>query len=210
MDAGWAISLIIQIFIAYHVFFLSKRISNREKLQHKDTIKNKAEELLWKVRQSKINSEVYLVNIKRYFKDYPSNTEKRFEGYSHIKAEIKATRFDGIEFFAEPPVQVYQRSDGSLSFRGSAKEKAFNAFPVGVVPYEWIEHIDIEGDEYAFVPLFYCYFKGRTNWKFWKRFQFYGYPYKKMYYYRLNDGYDARSDPSEMKFIFINEPISKS
>ncbi|HUV42864.1 MAG TPA: hypothetical protein VMY36_03085 [Patescibacteria group bacterium] len=206
---GWVVSLLIQGFIAYHVFFLSQKLSSKARLEHKESIKRKADELLSEVRRKKLNSEVYLVNINRYFKDYPSNTEKRFEGYSHIRAEIKSTRFDGIEFFAEPPVEVYKKSNGSLSFKGTKKEKVFNAYPVGVVPYEWIEHVDISGDEYAYVPLFYCYYKGKTNWKFWKRFLFFGYPYKKMLYYKLSDVYDERNDPSEMKYSYIDQPIGK-
>jgi hypothetical protein len=207
---GWVASLLIQGFIAYHVFFLSQRLSNKARLEHKESIKRKADELLSEIRRKKLNSEVYLVNINRYFKDYPSNTEKRFEAYSHIRAEIKSTRFDGIEYFAEPPVEVYKKSNGSLSFKGTKKEKVFNAYPVGVVPYEWVEHVDISGDEYAYVPLFYCYYKGKTNWKFWRRLLFFGYPYKKMLYYKLSDVYNERNDPSEMKYAYIDQPIAKN
>jgi len=207
---GWIVSLLIQSFIAYHVFFLSKKLSNRARLKHKEAIKRKADKLLTRIRGKKLNSEVYLVNIRRYFKDYPSNAEKRFESYSHIRAEIKSTRFDGIEFFAGPPVEVYKKTNGSLSFKGTKKNKVFNDYPVGVVPYEWIEHIDVDGDEYAFVPLFYCHYKGRTNWNFWKRLLFYGYPYKKILYYKLRDVYDERNDPSEMKYSYVDQIIRKS
>lgn len=205
---GWIVSLFIQSFIAYHVFFLTQRLTNRERLQHKDSIKRKADELLSEIRRKKLNSEVYLVNINRYFKDYPSNKEKRFEGYSHIKAELKTARFDGVEFFAEMPREVYRKKDGSLSFNGIKKEHVFNVFPVGVVPYEWIEHVDNTGDEFAYVPLFYCHFRGRTNWRFWRQLLFFGYPYKRMVYYRLRDNYDENNDPSEMKYAYIDEKIS--
>jgi hypothetical protein len=165
--------------------------------------------LLSEIHRKKLKSEVYLVNINRYFKDYPSNKEKRFEGYSHIRAEIKSTRFDGIEFFAAMSVEIYQKSNGELSFKGENKEKVFNAYPVGVVPYEWVEHIDLEGDEYAYVPLFYCHFKGKTNWKFWKFFLFFGYPYKRIVYYRESEVYHEGNDPADMKYRLIYEPISK-
>lgn len=206
---GWVISLFIQGFIAYHVFFLSKKLSSRARLEHKENIKQKAEKLLSEIHSKKLNSEVYLVNINRYFKDYPSNKEKIFEGYSHIKAEIKSTRFDGVQFFCSMPVEVYQKADGKLSFKGEAKEKIFNAFPVGVVPYEWIEHVDLRGDEYGYVPLFYCHFKGKTNWNFWKRLKFFGYPYKNLVYYRESEVYHEGNDPADMKYRFIDEPISK-
>ncbi len=206
---GWTISLLIQGFIAYHVFFLSKKLSSRARLEHKEKIKQKAEELLSEIHRKKLNSEVYLVNINRYFKDYPSNKEKIFEGYSHIKAEIKSTRFDGVQFFCSMPVEVYQKSDGKLSFKGEAKEKVFNAFPVGVVPYEWIEYVDLRGDEYGYVPLFYCHFKGKIYWKrSWRRFLPFGYPYKELVYYRQSEVYHKGSDPIDMKYHFIDEPIS--
>lgn len=205
----WLISLIIEGFIAYHVFFLSKKLSNKTKLKHKEKVKQKTEKLLSKIFRQKLSNEVYLVNINRYFKDYPSNKEKRFEGYSHIRAEIKSTRFDGIEFFSSMPVEVYKNSNGKLSFKGEKKEKAYNAFPVGVVPYEWVEHVDIEGDEYGGVPLFYCYFKGKTNWKFWKRLLFFGYPYKRTLYYRESDTYREGCDPADFKYKLVESQISK-
>ena len=194
------LGILVGAFIAYHVFFLSKKLSSRAKLEHKEKIKQKAQEHLSHIRRENINNEVYLVNMRRYFKDYPSNTQKRFEGYSHLKAEIKATRFDGIEFFSAMPVQIYQKPNGDYSLKGKTKEEAFIAFPVGVVPYEWIEYIDLDGDEYAYVPLFYCYYRGRTNWKFWRKLLFFGYPYKRILYYRESDTYHEGSDPVDWKY----------
>lgn len=206
---GWAISLLIQVFIAYHVFFLSKRLSRRARLEHKEKIKFKADQLLSEIHRNKLRTDVYLVNVKRYFKDYPSNKEKMFEGYSHIRAGIKASRFDGIEFFSGMPIGIYQKADGRLSMTGADHEKVYNAFPVGIVPYEWIEHIDSSGDEFAYFPLIYCRFKGRTHWRFWRRLLFFGFPYKHLIYYRLSDTYREGHDPTDMKYTLIQEPISQ-
>ena len=68
--------------------------------------------------------------------------------------------------------------------------------------------MDNTGDEIAYVPLFYCHFRGRTNWRFWRQLLFFGYPYKRMVYYRLRDNYDENNDPSEMKYAYIDEKIS--
>jgi len=81
-----------------------------------------------------------------------------------------------------------------------------------VVPYEWIEHIDPDGDEYGYLPLIYCYFKNRTkpiNWNLWKRFLFFGYPFKRLAYYRESEVYYEGNDPVDMKYRLIHEPISK-
>jgi len=147
----WILSLAAQVFIAYHVFFLSKRLTNKARLKHKENIKNKADKILYRIHSKKLRSKVYLVNINRYFKDYPSNEEKNFSGCSHIAAEIKSTRFDGVEFFAEMPRKVYRRPDGKLSFKKKDYKDEGNAYPVGLVPYEWIDHIDKDGDLDLFV-----------------------------------------------------------
>jgi hypothetical protein len=204
----WLISLVIQAIIAYHVFFLSKRLSSRARLGHKDQIKKKAEELLSKVNRRMSDSEVYLVNLNRYFKDYPSNEKSNFRGYSHIRAEIKATRFDGIEFFAAPPVQIYEKPSGELSLKGEIGEKAFIAFPVGIVPYDWIEHMDLEGDECGGAPLFYCHFKGKMFWKFWNHFSFSKYPYKRTVFYKRSESYNEANDPPGLRYSLVHEAIS--
>ncbi len=199
-----ALQIIIGGFIAYHVFFLSKQLSNKAKLEHKERIKKKAEEL-------KSGKEVYLVNTKRYFKDYPSNKERMFSGYSHIKAEMKTTRFDGVEFFCGIK-EIYRKPDGGLTLNGESEKTAqekIKVFEVGVVPYEWIEYIDLRGDEHGFIPLFFCYFKGKRYWKIsLKRHLPFGYPYKEIIYYRESEVYHEGSDPVDMKFRFVDEPIS--
>jgi hypothetical protein len=205
----WVITLFVQGFIAYHVLILSKKLTIKGHLEHKDNIKTKAEKLLGKMFSEKLKRKVYLVNVKRYFKDYPANEEKRFEGYSHIAAEIKSTRYDGIEFFAEIPKQVYKKENGKLTFKTVGNEKAFLAYPVGIVPYEWIEHIDPVGDEYGYFPLFFCHFKGKSNWRFWIRLLFFKYPYKQMVYYKKSNIYKEGNDPPDMEYLFIKEHISK-
>lgn len=199
------LQIIIGGFIAYHVFFLSKRLTHKTKLEHKERIKKKAEEL-------KLGKKVYLINVKRYFRDYPSNKEEMFGGYSHIKAEIKIARFDGIEFFCGIK-EIYRKPDGNLTLNSASAKTAqekIKVFEVGVIPYEWIEYVDLRGDEHGFIPLFFCYFKGRRYWKnSLKRFLPFGYPYKEIIYYRESEVYHEGSDPVDMKYRLILEPILK-
>jgi len=184
------VGLLLGAFIAYHIYFLSKRISNQSKLEHKDMIKRKANNLLVEIQKEGLRRKAYLVNINRYFKDYPSNQEKLGSGYSHIKAEIKATRYNGLEFFCEMPKQI------------NAEEHL--VYPVGLVPYEWIEYIDEEGDEYEGVPIFYCNFKGKVYWKkWWRRWIPFGYPYRNLLYYKKSDNYREGSDPSDMEWMLV-------
>jgi len=58
--------------------------------------------------------------------------------------------------------------------------------------------------------IFYCYFKGNRYWKkSLKRFLPFGYPYKEIIYYRESKVYHEGGDPVDMKYHFINEPITK-
>ena len=197
--------ILLGSFIAYHIFFLSKRLSNQSRLTHKDSIKSKAQDLLAKIHRDGLRRKVYLVNINRYFKDYPSNQEKLGSGYSHIKAEIKATRYNGLEFFCEMPKQSYFTKEGEISLKNTSDKEADLVYLVGLVPYEWIEYIDEEGDEYEGVPLFYCKFKGNIYWKsWWRRLIPFGYPYKNFIYYKKSGVYHEGSDPADMEWSLVH------
>ena len=206
---AWGVSLAIQSFIAYHVFFLSKRISTRDRLAHNEKIRSTAETHLLTIHKEKLNWEVHLVNISRYFKDYPNNDEKFWSGYSHISAEIKAVRFDGIEFI-ESIRSVYRKKNGRLCLSEKGNERAFKVIQVGIVPYEWIEHVDLRGDDTAYVPQFFCHFKGRIFWQpFIRRITRRGYPYKRFVYYTESDTYNAEGDPPDMKWRMVHERIDR-
>ncbi len=205
----WAIVLVVQIFIAYHVFFLTRKLSNRARLEHKEKIRQQVEAMLAEIRSKQSEGKVHLLNVSRYFRDYPSGREKLFGGYSGISGYLKSLRFDGIEFFGGEILEVYRGSDGRLSFKGQKEARVFNAYPVGIVPYEWIEYIDSRGDEYGYLPLFFVHFKGKRYWKKpWKRFFPIGYPYRRIVYYRESERYREGNEPPDMKYMLIDEPIS--
>lgn len=81
-------SIIISTFIAYHIFFLSKRLSMRDKLAHQKIINEYISRLKSEIYSKKRCSRVYLVDADVYEKYYPNNDNK-FGRYSHIKGEIK-------------------------------------------------------------------------------------------------------------------------
>jgi len=203
----WLIGTIIGIVIAYHVYFLSKKLTARDRLEHKERIKARADEIINDIEKNDLRRKVLLVNVNRYFKDYPSNVEK-VSGYSVIAGEVKATRHDGVEFFCSSPRAVYRGKDGRLSFSClSDKEKAMTVFPVGVVPYDWIVHVDPEGDEFDYYPIFYTKFRGSVYWSWWRRMIPFGYPYSRLVYYRISDHYQDGSDSFNMKYIQVHDKI---
>lgn len=198
------LGILISIFIAYHISFLSRGLSNQARLEHKEKVKKVADELVHKIHTRGLRNKVYLVNTNRYFKDYPGNQEKLVSGYSHIRAEIKASRYNGLQFFCSMPEQAYLNTKGNISLKGSEAEKVFLVYPVGLVPYEWIEHIDPDGDEHGWVPLIYCKFKGNIYWKsWWRKLIPFGYPYKELMYYRKSEVYREGNDPKDMEWSLV-------
>ena len=80
---------------------------------------------------------------------------------------MKTARFDGIEFFCGIK-EVFKTPDSNLTFNnqnGETTHEKIKVFEVGLIPYEWIEYVDLRGDEHGFIPLFFCHFKGKRYWK---------------------------------------------
>jgi hypothetical protein len=185
------IGIVVGSFIAYHVYFLSKKIGLKDKLTHKDIIRKQVEPILEKIRQG-INSKCELINVKKYLTHYPHTNDEDKNGYAYFAGELKSLRFDGVEFFSGVK-ELYKKQDGSFTLEKDSNERVnFNVFEIGIIPYEWIEHVDQQGDEFSYRPQFFVQFKG-----------LYKTPYKYVKYYIKSDTYDKDSDSMDMQWKLI-------
>ena len=175
-------------FIAYHVYFLSERIGLKDRLAHKDEIIRRVEPILQQISKG-INRDAELINVKKYFNHYPNSNDENRHGLTYIKGELKALRFDGIEFFTAVK-EVYKKPNGRLTLdKTNGQREEFNIFEVGIIPYEWVEYIDPRGDEFSYRPQFFVKFKGLFKT-----------PYKYVTYYKESSVYHEGSDPLDMKY----------
>lgn len=185
------LSILIGGFIAYHVYFLSKRLGLKDRLAHRDEIVKRVEPILQKIRQG-ISSKCELVNVKKYLTHYPHTNNENRNGYTYFGGELKAMRFDGVEFFSGVK-ELYKTQSGNFTLKKDGNQKVdFNVFEVGVIPYEWIEYIDPHGDEFSYRPQFFAQFKGLHKT-----------PYKYASYYIESDTYHEGSDLMDMKWRLI-------
>lgn len=174
-------------FIAYHVYFLSRKIDFKEGLAHRDQVRDRTNSIL---RNRGYGKKVELINTKKYATHYPENNEEDRNGYTYIGAELKTPRFDGVEFFSSMPIHVYEDPDGNYhKTKRSPDWKEKLVFPVGLVPYDWIEYVDERGDEMSYRPQFFVKFKGPKK-----------HPYKAIAYYELSTTYHEGSDPEDWKY----------
>lgn len=188
-------------FIAYHVYFLSERLTLKDHLAHKDEVRRRIEQILDAIRKGR-NSDVELINVKRYPDSYPHDNKLTRHGYTYLKGELKSLRFDGVELFCAVR-ELYKTQDGRWSLINSngSTRNARNVLEVGLVPYEWIEYVDKTGDEFSYRPQMFVQFKGPQQS-----------PYKYLSYYIESDTFYEDSDPMDMKWrrIEINSDTSKN
>lgn len=159
--------------VAYHIYNLSKQQSFRERFTRRETIQKQVEELLYKIRNGN-SSKVELINVKKYDTHYPTNNKKDRHGYTYLGAELKGYHFAGVEFFCEI-IEAYKTESNNFSKTNKCDQTSTNILMVGVIPYEWIESVDLRGDDTSYRPQFYTYFKGKQK-----------YPYKTFRYYVKN------------------------
>lgn len=219
------IGLVVSSIIAYHVWFLSKRISKKAKLDHKKDIKNKIYQLLKEIYVTKSRRQrVYLIDIDVYEKYYPLN-DNIFERDSHFPAGLKGLSYDGVEFFTHG-LTVYKSNSGDVCFtKKNVNDSPINVQIVGLLPYDWIVDVEKNGDEHNTSSLIYCHFNNKSRWKFgrreldttmwkdgkpiqktrnvWRIYRTWS-PFKKYKYYEKSTVYEAGVDPYFCEFISID------
>ncbi|HSX07525.1 MAG TPA: hypothetical protein VLG11_01395 [Candidatus Saccharimonadales bacterium] len=195
-DVIATISLLVSSFIAYNIYFLSKRLSFQDEMKHGAKIREQVDLLLADIRKGN-SSKIEFINVKRYKKDYPHNNEESRHGYTYQGAELKGYSYDGVEFFNSAH-DGYLDEKGELTIKKTDKQAGFGVLEVGVVPYEWILYIDPVGDDTAYRPQFFTHFKGRIG-KHGK----YRVPYRSFRYYKRNEDYDPKNQPLVMKYSSV-------
>jgi hypothetical protein len=105
---------------------------------------------------------------------YPS-TEKRPRRISPwFKTEINGLYHRGVELILSMPTYAAPDHEGGgwhfVHYDDQTQPKT-PAFPVGRIPFDFMERVDWDGDEYDYIPHIYCRFDGP-----------YGEPYEEVIY----------------------------
>lgn len=191
-----SVGVIVSGFIAYNIYFLSKRLTFKDEMTHGATVREKVDELLAEIKRGS-NRKIEFINVKRYKKDYPHNNEENRHGYTYQAAELKGYSYDGVEFF-NTIHDGYLDADGNLTLKKTKKSAGHGILEVGVVPYEWIVYIDPVGDDTAYRPQFFAKFKGKIG-----KQRKYKVPYKSFRYCKISEHYDPKNDPLGMKYVSV-------
>jgi hypothetical protein len=144
-------SLVRSIIDGWH----GRRRSASGRLQHILAVKKEVNERLWKVL-SETNGDAIIRELRR--KDtYPELDESLRSVSPWFKVELKGTYHAGIEVFTS--VQNVTIRNGIARRADPTDPTAETVYIVGRIPYEAIEGIDWEGDEYYGFTHIYCRFR---------------------------------------------------
>jgi hypothetical protein len=166
------LGILVGAFIAYHLYFLQKRISFSAKMRSIEKVRNKVNDELLDNNHRNVSSEVIIVNTLRYKNGYEGDNNLSLRrGYMEQRVAMKAGRYDGVEFFEAMQRQAYYDKKGRLTLKHTDNE-AFGVYTVGFVPYGWIEFVDWRGDEFYSVPLFFVKYRGLFREPF-KQYRYY-------------------------------------
>lgn len=199
------VGILISSLISYHVLKLSQRLSFSEKRKNETAIRQFVDELNSEIHYKKHrNAKIIIIDVDMYDKYYPENWN-RFGRHSHFAGEIKGYGFKGVEIIDNivgvKPLKGWDYKIDNESYTGKAAR-------VGIIPYEWIEYIDLKGDAFNTSALIYCKFRNKSKWQFkrdflpdadgrlnrkWHLTRRWS-PFKYTTYYLLNPRYDDKRD----------------
>jgi hypothetical protein len=106
MFSGWTrgdylslIGIFVSAIMTVTLYFLQKRISDKQKIDHRLEIESSVGEKLHEMQQGKASRKVELYNVKLLGKKYFSgNKRSKIWGYPFHGAELHSVNFDGLEF----------------------------------------------------------------------------------------------------------------
>jgi len=152
------VTLVLGTVVSVVLYVLGRRLDFRSRMHRWDELRATARRLLPEVSDDHV-PEVVLINARRYEREYDGGYSTNRHGELQLKAEFFAVRHNGIEFFCEPPRATWLDAGGRRTLRETSR-RAPNTLTAGFVPFEYVEHINLDGDEYRGKPIFYVRFKG--------------------------------------------------
>lgn len=160
---AWSLVVAIATFvlgavISIILYMLGRKVDFRSRMRRWDELRSTTGSLLADVRAERTGNEVVLINARRYERDYDGGNSVNRHGDLQTRAEIYDMRHNGIEFWCGIENSWFDEH-GRRTLKETA-EKAPNVLVAGFVPFEYVEHIKLSGDEFKGAPIFYIRFDG--------------------------------------------------
>jgi hypothetical protein len=200
---NWIIGLVVQGFIGYHIFVLSKRTNKKTELSNTKFLKEEARNIISEAYSSESNRKKVIIIDVQNIKKYPDGAS--------IAGSIKGINYEGVEVYIPVTKKVFKTKHNKLTLKSKGNEFYCDVQLVGVIPYKWIEYIEPHGDEYnSCAGRIFCRFKSyqpyfklklhrhlftKEGYKYLLSFNFWYFsPYNEIIYYIKNPKYNKATD----------------
>jgi hypothetical protein len=160
--AGLAVSvlsLVIGTTITIIVYQLGRKLDFRTRMHTWDELRDITRKIGAEMHDRDLNTEVLLLNADRYEREYDGGNRFTRHGHVQLREEYMEVHHNGISFLIRA-IPSWTDADGNPVLHKTEKS-ADNVLEVGFVPFEYIEYIDPNRNEYKNSPLFYVHFRGR-------------------------------------------------
>lgn len=153
----------LEIFRRYEVHFIKregKNLSPGELVKHREELRKQFQEEIHKCRAKNLRKDVIIRHVNR-MDSYPEVDENHKGISPWFKAALLDTYHKGILVWLRSGT-LTSGPDG-YCFTNYKKEKKgdIKVLMIGKIPYEYIEGVNFDGDEYYYLPHIYCHFANK-------------------------------------------------
>lgn len=143
----------VSLFVTIAIFFVGKRLSFRQQRERARELEAKAWEVLGPIRTKGMNSKIIIMNVARYERGYDGSNDMTWRGYAYEGKELIEIVHGGVEVIFRVSKSYYDPSGRRTLAMTSSP--APNVIESGHIPWEWIEDIAPEGDEFDGSAIFF-------------------------------------------------------
>ena len=136
------------------IFHLGRRLSFRQQRERVSELEAKAWEVLGPIRTKGMNSKIIVMNVARYKRGYDGSNHMTWRGDAYSGPALIEIVHGGVEVIAGSCGSYYDPDDGRRVITKTNKP-APTIIESGHIPWEWIEDIAPDGDEFDGSAIFF-------------------------------------------------------
>jgi len=160
---GGLIFVALEIFRRYEVHLIKregKNLTPGELVKHSEELRQQFQDEINKCRAEKLRKDVIIRHVNR-MDSYPEVDERKKGISAWFRAGLLDTYHKGIMV----GLRFGTLSDGPDGWRYTNhkedEEGDIKVYMVGKIPYEFIEGVNFDGDEYYYFPHIFCHFANK-------------------------------------------------
>ncbi|MBK4347679.1 hypothetical protein [Lacisediminihabitans changchengi] len=153
VDLAALVVAVAALGVTVAIFVLGRRLSFRQQRERVRELEAKAREVLGPIRTEGLNSKVIVMNVARYKRGYDGSNKMTWRGYAFTGPEFIEIDHGGVEVITRG-IQSYFDMGNRRALTETSKP-APNVIESGHIPWDWIEDIAPDGDEFDGSAIFF-------------------------------------------------------